>query len=74
MIKRNTSFNVNVKSMVYQTDKHYKRRDFLGEVNFRNFKKCIFREMKTDFENRLKHQVKINLCTILDLVIQDHPL
>ena len=30
--------------------------------------------MKTDFENRLKHQVEINLCTFLDLGLQDHTL
>ena len=28
--------------------------------------------MKTDFENRLNHQVKINLCTFIDLGLQDH--
>ena len=31
--------------------------------------------MKTDFENRLKNQVVINLCTFLDLsLLQDHTL
>ena len=30
--------------------------------------------MKTDFENRLKRQVEINLCTILDFGLQDHTL
>ena len=30
--------------------------------------------MKTNFENRLKHQVEINLYTFLDLGLQDHTL
>ena len=30
--------------------------------------------MKTDFENRLKHQVEINVCAFLDLGLQDHTL
>ena len=30
--------------------------------------------MKTDFENRQRHQVEINLCTFLDLGLQDHTL
>ena len=30
--------------------------------------------MNTDFENRLKHKVEINLCTFLDLGLQDNSL
>ena len=30
--------------------------------------------MKTNFENRLKHQVEITLCAFLDLGLQDHTL
>ena len=30
--------------------------------------------MKTDFENRLKQQVEINVCTFLDLRLQDNTL
>ena len=26
----------------------------------RNFQKCIYQEMKLDFENRLNHQVEIS--------------
>ena len=30
--------------------------------------------MKTNFENRLKTQIEINLCTFLDLGLWDHTL
>ena len=30
--------------------------------------------MKTNFENHLKHQVEITLCTFLDLGLQNHTL
>ena len=30
--------------------------------------------MKTNFETRLKDQAEINLCTFLDLGLQDHIL
>ena len=38
-----------------------KKVEMFSETWFlHNFKKCIFREMKTDFKNRLKHQVEVN--------------
>ena len=37
-------------------------------------KKCIFREMTTDFEDHKKHQDRINLWAFLDLGIADNTL
>ena len=76
MIKRNfhAGFSANVNSVVYQTDKQLKSRDFLVDVVFTQFKNMHFPRNETDFENRLKHQVEINLCTFLDLELQDHNL
>ena len=39
---------------------------------FRNPKICVFQRITIDFENRLKHQVTIILCAVLDFDLLVH--